>query len=102
MVIVKPDSKKKTLKVKSKFTFQYGYSKTFGQEIYLKLIEKFTFQYGYSKTSFLSINEKRAELGYSEVDGGDEILMNGIQTPLSEMTTPVTPVAEDVTSVEDV
>ena len=52
--------------------------------------------------SFLSINEKRAELGYSEVDGGDEILMNGIQTPLSEMTTPVTPVAEDVTSVEDV
>ena len=27
--------------------------------------------------SFLSINEKRAELGYSEVDGGDEILMNG-------------------------
>ena len=52
--------------------------------------------------SFLSINEKRAELGYSEVDGGDEILMSGIQTPLSEMTTPVTPVAEDVTSVEDV
>jgi hypothetical protein len=52
--------------------------------------------------AFLSINEKRAELGYSEVEGGDEILINGIQTPLSEMTTPVTPVSEDVTSIEDV
>ena len=49
---------------------------------------------------FLSINEKRAELEYPAVEGGDEILINGIATPLSQISEDVTPAGEEEPDAE--
>jgi HK97 family phage portal protein len=50
--------------------------------------------------SFLTINEKRAELEYPAIEGGDEILISGIVTPLSEALEPVKPL-EEGDNIED-
>lgn len=50
--------------------------------------------------SYLTINEKRAELEYPAVEGGDEILISGIVTPLSEALEPVKPL-EEGDNIED-
>ena len=53
-----------------------------------------------TNASFLTINEKRAILEYDAVEGGDEILLSGIYTPLSEVGMEVEPFDEGGT--EDV
>ena len=50
MVIVKLASKNAREEDTKKFTFQYGYSKTWGKSNARILVTVFTFQYGYSKT----------------------------------------------------
>ena len=45
--------------------------------------------------SYLTINEKRAELEYPPVENGDEILLDGIKTPLKDIFEDVKPVEEE-------
>ncbi len=71
MVIVKQDYGKTELPAISRFTFQYGYSKTLLEWKKDSSLEWFTFQYGYSKTSkkydFMVANlEFTFQYGYSK------------------------------------
>ena len=51
--------------------------------------------------SYLTINEKRAELEYPAVDGGDELLVNVGVAPLGIVLNPTEPVEEDEDNVEE-
>ena len=51
--------------------------------------------------SYLTINEKRAELEYPPIENGDDILISTSMTPLKEIYEDVKPVEEEDDSKEE-